>query len=91
MFESTGTAVLKCERTDGAAKRHEVDISREDAIRIRALVRASHLYSGGHVGKDWTPGDGIVESLKVRPGGGTIESTMSKEPGEPAAAADNGP
>lgn len=70
VFEDNGRAALECQRTDGTAKRQQVGISRDDAIEIRELVRASDLYSGGHVGKDWTSGDGTVESLKVRPGGG---------------------
>jgi hypothetical protein len=70
VFDDRGTAVRKCQRTDGSAIRASADLSGADAVRLRELVRASDLYAGGHVGEDWTPGDGTVESLRIRPGAG---------------------
>lgn len=70
VFEDSGTAVRKCERTDGTALQGSVKLSGGDAVSLRELVRAADLYSGGHVGEDRTPGDGTVELLRVRPGAG---------------------
>ena len=50
---------------------HERALTPEEANRLLLLARASNLLSGGNVGTDGTPSDGIFETLKVTESGQT--------------------
>jgi len=50
---------------------HERALTPEEANRLLVLARGSNLLSGGNVGTDSTPSDGIFETLKVTESGQT--------------------
>jgi hypothetical protein len=71
-FKPSATASLECAQTDGSVIRTHQQVSEDETARLRQLVKTSDLYGSGtgHIGDDATPGDGIFETLKVRPPGG---------------------
>jgi len=70
LFMNTNRASLECEPANGARVVAARELSVEQVTRLRELAKAADLYGPEHVGQDLTPGDGIFETLRIRPAGG---------------------
>ena len=73
VYGGPGRASVFCVRNAAPPSEllHERALTPEEANRLLALARESNLLSGGNVGTDLTPGDGIFETLKVTESGQT--------------------
>jgi hypothetical protein len=73
VYGGPGRASVYCVRNAAQPSEllHERALTPEEANRLLALARESNLLSGGNVGTDLTPGDGIFETLKVTESGQT--------------------
>ena len=75
VYGGPGRASVYCVRNVSKAPpselQHERALTPEEANRLLLLARASNLLSGGNVGTDDTPSDGIFETLKVTESGQT--------------------
>jgi hypothetical protein len=72
-YAGAGTASVSCVRNDKAATAllRERKLTAEEASRLAGLARDSSLMSGGHIGTDARPGDGMLETLMVTDSTGT--------------------
>jgi hypothetical protein len=72
-YGGAGTASVFCVWNDKAATEllRERRLTTEEASRLAGLARDSRLMSGGHIGTDSRPGDGILETLMVTDSTGT--------------------
>lgn len=73
VYGDAGTASMRCVRNvvPPTQQIRQRKLTAADATRVAGLVGASNLFGGGHIGKDGTPGDGILETLRVSQSVGT--------------------
>ena len=68
VFQRQGRASLWCalNTAGGKSLRAERELTPQEAAEFPALVAAGKLCSGGHLGRDDTASDGILETLQTR-------------------------
>jgi hypothetical protein len=57
---------LECLHQNGVVTRAGRDLRAEESEQIFKFASGADLFQGGHSGEDLTPGDGTLETLKVR-------------------------
>lgn len=82
VYEAAGSASVRCLRnvTPTSEVLAERKLTRDEIARLAALVPASNLLSGGHIGTDTTFRDGMFETLKVTGTKGTGVLVTSGNP-----------
>jgi hypothetical protein len=70
VFVKRTRAVLECEPLEGPPVHVTRDLADEQRIHLRELVESADLYGANHIGRDSTPGDGVFETIRIRPAGG---------------------
>jgi hypothetical protein len=74
VFERQGRVSLWCALNMPGGKQLSAEraLTSKEAAELPALVAASDLCGSGHIGRDDTASDGILETLQTRCPGGTV-------------------
>ena len=68
IYQPVPRVALECLHQNGVVTRAGRDLRAEESEQIFKFASGADLFQGGHSGEDLTPGDGTLETLKVRAG-----------------------
>ena len=68
IYQPFPRVALECLHQNGVVTRAGRDLRAEESEQMFKFASGADLFQGGHSGEDLTPGDGTLETLKVRAG-----------------------